>query len=107
MVKLLLVILLYISLNSDIYEQNCVLCHKNLFQMHTFMKRYTLKYSSEDKIKKAIFKFFKAPTQQKSIMPFNFIRRWGLKSKSTLSDKELQNAIDIYYQKYNMKQYIE
>jgi hypothetical protein len=106
MVKLLLVILLAISLYSDIYKKDCVLCHKNSFQMHTFMKKYTLKYSSEDKIKKAIFKFLKVPSQQKSIMPFNFIRRWGLKEQSTLSDKELQNAIDIYYQKYNMKQYL-
>ncbi|MBT3280279.1 MAG: hypothetical protein HOF69_07125 [Campylobacteraceae bacterium] len=71
------------------------------------MKRYTLKYSSESKIKDAIFRYLKAPTQNRSIMPFGFIQRWGFKDESLLSDNELKNAINIYYENYNLKQYIK
>lgn len=107
MVKIILICLLSISLYSNIFDKNCISCHSSTIQLGMFMKRYTIKYSSESKIKDAIFKYLKVPTQNSSVMPFGFIRRWGVKDKSLLSDQELRDAINIYYERYNLKQYIK
>ena len=32
-----------------------------------------------------------------------FIERFGIKEKSTLTDKELEEAIDIYWNLYNVR----
>ena len=107
MVKLILIFLFATLSYSNTYETNCLSCHKSPIQLNMFMKRYTLKYSSEPKIKDAIFQYLRTPTQQQSVMPFGFIRRWGTKEKSILNDEELKKAIDIYYEKYNLKQFIK
>ncbi len=68
-----------------------------------FMKKYTLKYSSEVKIKKAIFEYLKNPSIEKSVLPYGFLNRFGIKEKSSLEDKELNKMVDIYYEKFNIK----
>jgi hypothetical protein len=71
------------------------------------MAKYTLKYSSEKFIKKALFKFLKNPTSNKSIMPYSYIIKYGFKEDSNLNDKELKQAIDTYYEKYNLQLFIK
>ena len=71
------------------------------------MAKYSLKYSSETKIKKALFRFLRNPTSNKSIMPYGFIVKYGFKDDSKLNDKELKEAIDEYYKIYNLKQFIK
>jgi hypothetical protein len=71
------------------------------------MAKYSLKYSSEKKIKKAILKFLKNPTSNKSITPYGYIIKHGFKEKSRLNDKDLKEAINTYYDKYNLKQFIK
>lgn len=70
------------------------------------MINYTLSYSSEEKVKEAIFNFLKSPTSHKSIMSASFIIKYGFKNSSNLDDKQLKKAIDIYYKRYNLKQFI-
>jgi hypothetical protein len=67
------------------------------------MKKYTLKYSSERRIKEAIYSFLKKPTYEASVLPYGFLQRYGIKNKSQLQDKELHKMIDIYYNRYNIK----
>lgn len=107
MVKLLLFIsFLSVNIYSNIFEKDCLSCHKNKKELKLFMIHYTLSYSSEKKIKEAIFNFLKSPISHNSIMPASFIMKYGFKNSSTLNDKELKKAINIYYQKYNLKQFI-
>ncbi len=104
MVKIILICLFLISLaNANKFEKNCLECHPNSFQLDMMMKRYTIKYSSEVKIKRAIFEYLKNPSEKKSVMPFGFIRRFGIKGESFLEDEDLQEMIDIYYKQYNIK----
>ncbi|PHS57014.1 MAG: hypothetical protein COB17_07285 [Sulfurimonas sp.] len=70
------------------------------------MKKYTIKYSSERRIKKALFKYLKNPSYSTSLLPFGYLRRFGIKKKTTLSDKNLKNMIDTYYEQYNRKKKI-
>lgn len=104
MVKHLSILLLFVTvLNASSFEENCLRCHANGYQFDMFMKRYTLKYSSEKGVKEAIYKYLKNPSFEKSVLPYGFLNRFGIKGKSSLKDKELNEMIDIYYEKYNMK----
>lgn len=96
--------ILYANLYANSFETNCKSCHFQPLQLSSFMARYTLKYSSEEKIKKAMFDFLKNPTMQTSVMPKGFIGRWGVKEKTQLNDEELQKALDTYYKEYNLHQ---
>lgn len=109
MCKNILVIILLISthLNANVFERNCMSCHTNNTQLKMIMSRYTLKFSSEKRIKEAIFNYLKNPSKELSSMPLGFLSRFDIKEKTTLSDEELKEAIDAYYKKYNLLQLLK
>lgn len=104
MVKIFYVLLLLTTISyGNTFEKNCLQCHQNEFQLQMFMKKYSLKYSSKRMIKTAIFDYLKNPTFKNSVLPFGFLNRFGIKNKTHLGDRELKKMIDIYYQRYNLK----
>lgn len=105
MVKFFILMLFYNFIYADPFEENCLQCHQNKQELFLFMKHYTLKYSTEKKIKNNIFLFLKAPTQHHSVMDAFYIHKVGFKSPSLLHDTELKQAIKKYYLLYNMKQF--
>ncbi len=107
MVKLFLILVISAYLWASPYQTNCLYCHKDKKELQLFMAKYTLKYSSEKKTKKALIRFLKNPTSNKSITPYGYIIKHGFKEKSKLSDKDLKDAINTYYKKYNIKQFIK
>ncbi|MCK9454804.1 MAG: hypothetical protein WCY51_02475 [Sulfurimonas sp.] len=104
MVKILAILVLFSTIiSASEFEKNCLTCHGGDFKFHIIMNKYTLKYSSEKRIKKAIFEYLKEPSIEKTILPFEYIKRFGLKEKSTLDDKTLRDMVDIYYDKFNLQ----
>jgi len=99
-----LILLFASNLFSDSFEHNCRNCHFQESQLQMFMSRYTLLYSSEKRIKKALYEYLQNPIEKNSVMPKGFLNRWGVKEKSLLEEKELMKSIDEYYEKYNLKQ---
>ena len=102
-IKIFITLLICVNLNANSFEKNCKNCHFQTRQLEMFISKYTLKYSSEDRIKKAIFKYIKNPSIQTSVMPRGFLNRWGVKEATTLDDIELKNSIDSYFKRYNIK----
>ena len=104
MARLILIsILLFTTLNADVYKNNCIKCHKKLpVSIDKYFYRYLLKYSSEKNVKNAMFDYLKKPNKNKTIMPEAFIKRFGIKRKTKLDDKQLQEALDIYWEKYKV-----
>ena len=109
MCKNILVVILLLStyLNANVFEKDCQACHTNNTQLKMIMSRYTLNFSSEKKIKEALFNYLKNPSKELSSMPLGFLSRFDIKEKTKLNDEELREAIDIYYKKYNLLQLIE
>ncbi|HUH43383.1 MAG TPA: hypothetical protein VLZ29_09700 [Sulfurimonas sp.] len=104
MVKILLLITLFLGiLEASTFKENCLSCHENDFKFTLIIKKYTQKYSSEKKIKEAMFEYLREPTIEKAILPYEYINRFGIKDKSNLDDKTLRDMIDIYYKEFNMK----
>ena len=108
MAKLILLTILTFSFLQaaaveTVYENNCVKCHKKLpVSIDKYFYRYLLKYSSETNVKKSIFAYLKKPNKDMTIMPEAFIKRFGIKKKSKLSDEKLNVALDIYWEKYKV-----
>lgn len=101
--KAALFILFCTLLNASEFDKYCLNCHGGDFKFHVIMKKYTLKYSSEKRIKKAIFEYLKEPLSTKSILPSEYIQRFGIKEKSSLDDETLKRMIDIYYERFSFQ----
>lgn len=88
---------------SSVYERNCVACHKKLpVTLDKFFFNYLLKYSSERRVKEALFRFLKNPTKKKALASEELVTQYGLMPKSRLSDTELRKAIDTYWDTYKV-----
>jgi len=88
---------------EDAFERNCVACHQELpATLQEMFKHYLLVYSSENNVKAGIKHYLKYPSKDISVMSDLFIDTYGVKAKSTLSQKELDEAIDIYWEKYKV-----
>lgn len=101
--KTALFILFCTLLNASEFDKNCLSCHGGDFKFHVIMKKYTLKYSSEERIKEAMFAYLKKPIAEKSILPLEYTKKFGIKEKSSLDDATLKKMIDIYYQKFGLQ----
>lgn len=104
MVKIIFFVFIFISFSySNVYEKNCVACHKTLpVSIDKYFYRYLLKYSSKSAVNKAMSGYLKNPSKDTTIMPEAFISRFGVKKSTTLSDKELQKALNEYWETYKV-----
>lgn len=104
MVKIILLTLLFvIGLNANVYEKNCVECHERLpVSIDKYFYKYLLIYSSENDMKHAIMNYLKVPLKETTVMSDSFISRFGVKKKTSLSETELQEALDVYWEKYKV-----
>ncbi len=103
MVKKAAIFILFCAfLNASEFDKNCLNCHGEDFKFHIIMKKYTLKHSSQKRIKEAIYEYLKEPVAERSILPPEYINRFGVKERSTLDDKTLKRMIDIYYKEFNL-----
>ena len=105
--KIFLLFFLGVSIQGyakeSIYENNCMRCHKQMsLGMQKIFMRYLLKYSGETPVKSAIIDFLKNPNYFTSALRKDQITRYGLKTTTTLSDKELEEAVDEYWEKYKI-----
>lgn len=102
-VKFFLILGLSSLLFGDIYEQNCLACHRDMpVQIDKFFYRYLLKYSSEERVKSALVEYLKNPSLEKTILQEGLLNRFGIKEKTTLNDAQLKTAVDTYWQTYKV-----
>ena len=91
------------SLHANIYEDNCVACHKRLpVSIDKYFYKYLLIYSGETDTKNAIINYLKVPVKETTVMSDSFISRFGVRQRTTLSEKQLQEAVDEYWQRYKV-----
>ncbi len=106
-IKILLYIILTstLLLSQNIYEENCLFCHNDHFptSLERMFMSYLKVYSGEMTFKASLKGYLKNPDKKLSAMSDLFIDRFGIKEKTTLSDKELEEAIDIYWNLYNVR----
>ena len=90
--------------NNDALETNCLHCHQEQqIPSNLISKRYLMKYSTDNRVEEAMYKYLKNPKKEHSIMPAPFFSKFPMKEKSVLDDGSLQKMIKIFFEKYNMK----
>lgn len=105
MVRSILIIAMLSSgiMAQDAFERNCVPCHKKLpTSLQGMFKHYLLVYSGEETVKAALKHYMRYPSKDISVMSDLFIHTYGIKRKLKIDDKELEQAIDIYWEKYKV-----
>jgi hypothetical protein len=105
MVKSLILCLVLVSgiFAEDAYERHCVECHKELpTSLQRMFMRYLLVYSGEKNVKAGLKHYLKYPLREISVMPDLFLDNYGIKKKTMLSDSEIDEALDIYWDKFKV-----
>jgi hypothetical protein len=64
---------------------------------------YLKVYSGEITFKASLKGYLQNPDKKLSVMSDLFIERFGIKEKTTLNEKELEEAINIYWDLYNVR----
>lgn len=102
--KFLIITLVGIQLYAaDAYERNCVGCHRNLpTSLQRMFMNYLLVYGGEKNMKAGLKHYLQYPSKHISVMSDLFISNYGIKSKTKLSSKELDEILDIYWDKFKV-----
>ncbi len=106
--KLSFIFILLIMLHSqaeakDAYERYCVGCHKKLpTSLQRMFMHYLLVYSGEENMKAGLKHYLKYPLREISVMSDLFIDNYGIKERTTISDKQIDEALDIYWNKFKV-----
>ncbi len=101
-------IVLFVALTSglfsqNVYERNCIECHKDLpTTLQQMFKEYLQMYSGEENVKAGLKHYLRYPSKSISVMSELFIDNYGIKKKTRLNKKELNEAIDIYWDKFKV-----
>jgi len=90
--------------NLNIYEKECIPCHKYFpASLERMFMTYLKVYSGELTLKASLKAFLKRPDIELSVMSDMFLENFSVKEKSKLSNKELDEAINIYWDLYNVR----
>ena len=89
--------------SQNVYERNCIECHKDLpTTLQQMFKEYLQMYSGEENVKAGLKHYLRYPSKSISVMSELFIDNYGIKKKTRLNKKELNEAIDIYWDKFKV-----
>jgi hypothetical protein len=88
---------------EDVFERHCIPCHKkmNISLQKTFMKAL-LVYGGKENMKAGLAYYFKNPHVNTSVMDEDFIRKNGIKEPMKIASKLLDEALDIYWNRYTV-----
>jgi len=100
---LILCVSMQITFAQNVFERNCITCHSTLpTSLQRMFMNYLLVYGGEQNMKAGIKHYLRYPSKHISVMSDLFIKNYGIKSKSTLNEKELDEAINIYWDTYKV-----
>lgn len=88
---------------NNSFDKNCIKCHAKLSSSpQDIMKYYLLTYSGEKNVKMGMDHYMKYPSKDISAMPEEFLGEYGVKKHQKISDKELNEAIDVFWTRYKV-----
>ncbi|HIQ46849.1 MAG TPA: hypothetical protein EYH57_04425 [Sulfurovum sp.] len=105
MVKVILISIVLVSgvYSEDAYERYCVDCHKELpTSLQRMFMHYLLVYGGEKNVKAGLKHYLKYPIREISVMSDLFIDNYGIKKKTTLSDKQIDEALNSYWERFKV-----
>ena len=90
--------------NENVYTKKCIPCHEYLpASLERMFMSYMKIYSGEFTLKESLKAFLRKPDKEMSVMSDLFLDRFGVKHKTDLSEKELEEAVNIYWNRHNVR----
>ena len=92
-----------LSAETTVFDRNCVPCHRRegVSLRRTFMNALLI-YSGEKNMKAGLKYFLRHPSKETSVMGEEYFRTHRLKAPTTLTDTELDEALDLYWRRYKV-----
>ena len=92
------------EIKENIYANSCIPCHQHLpYSLEKIYMLYLKTFSGELTFKASLKAFLKSPMEETSVMPDEWIENFSVKEKTTLTDKELDKAIDTYWRLFDVR----
>ena len=89
---------------DPVLEANCLGCHREQkLPDNLIYRRYLLRYSSPERIEKALVTYLRHPDKAHSIMPSEFFLRFPLKYPLKLEDAELRESVQKYLEYFDVR----
>ena len=85
-------------------ENACLACHqKQQIPSDLIYRRYLMRYSTPERIQKAMVDYLKAPSQSRSIMPPQFFLKFPMKAPLGMDEATLQRLTERYIERFDTK----
>ena len=113
MVKKILITLLFSTVAQAeepnlLLQQNCLKCHsKQKIPSELLYRRYLMKFSTKERIKKSLLSYLKNPKKENSIMPQQFFLKFPKKEALDLNNTILEESISVYLDYFDVKGKLE
>jgi len=89
---------------DPLLERNCLACHREQkLPDKLIYHRYLLKYSSPERIEKALTHYLKHPDAGASIMPSELFLRFPKKEPTHLDEKALHESVQRYLNYFDVR----
>ncbi len=103
--------MLYVGLYAEEFssakqqlQSQCLQCHtQDQIPNELIYRRYLMKYSTQEAMKKAILKYLKDPQKENSIMPPPFFSKFPMKEALELDDENLEKSIRAFLDAFDLK----
>ena len=100
---LFLSLLLSGALTGGSFDRNCVPCHqKEKVSLRKAFMNALLIYSGEKNMKAGLKYFLRHPSVETSVMGEEYFRNYSLMKPLKISDKELDEALTEYWERYKV-----
>ena len=109
MVKKIFIILLLSTLAqtkepSPLLQQNCLKCHgEQKIPSELIYRRYLMKFSTKERIKKSLLSYLNNPKKENSIMPQQFFLKFPQKEALDLNETVLEESISVYLDYFDVR----
>ena len=113
MVKKILITLLFSTIAqtkepSPLLKQNCLKCHtEQKIPSELVYRRYLMKFSTKERIKKSLLSYLKNPKKENSIMPQQFFLKFPPKEALDLNETVLEKSVEAYLDYFDVKKRLE
>ncbi len=89
---------------DNVFETECVKCHieRKISLRKTFMNAL-LVYSGKENMKAGLKYYLRHPRRDSSVMSEEFLDRYGLIKPLDIDEKRLDEALEIYWNRYTVQ----
>jgi len=85
-------------------QEHCLACHtKQQIPSSLIYRRYLMKYSTPERIEKAMLDYLRAPERSRSIMPPQFFLKFPMKPPMEMDDATLRKEVKAYIETFDIR----